>query len=177
MKCVSSMIVPCNCHICFTLAKNATKPNIFEIISLQTTRKKNNWKTEETLARTVVTLETQRIKGSSPWCLWWWIVTFYLKCLDRVVLAHPFWAMATFPVCFSVLSCWTNRAPSMGTKWSSWVWRKHTICKKKYMYWVMIILCQWDFNEQIAKLVRLLLYTSENCSRKFHAWTHFVLSQ
>jgi len=49
-----------------TLAKNATKPNPFEIISLQTTRKKNNWKTEETLARTVVTLETERIKASNP---------------------------------------------------------------------------------------------------------------
>jgi hypothetical protein len=35
----------------FTLAKNATKPNAFEIISLQTTRKKNNWKTGETLAK------------------------------------------------------------------------------------------------------------------------------
>jgi len=33
-----------------------------EIIPLQTTRKENNWKTEETLARTVVTLETKRIK-------------------------------------------------------------------------------------------------------------------
>ena len=33
---------------------------------------------------------------------------------------------------------------------------------------MMIILCQWDLNEQIGKLVRLLLYTSENCSRKFH---------
>jgi len=33
----------------FTLAKNATKPNPFEIISLHTTRKENNWKTEETL--------------------------------------------------------------------------------------------------------------------------------
>jgi len=49
-----------------TLSKNATKPNPLEIISLQTTRKKNNWKTEETLARKVVTLETERIKGSSP---------------------------------------------------------------------------------------------------------------
>jgi len=49
-----------------TLAKNATKPNHFEIISLQTARKKHNWKTEETLARTVVTLETERIKGSNP---------------------------------------------------------------------------------------------------------------
>jgi len=39
----------------FTLAKNATKLNPFEIISLQTTGKKNNWKTEEMLARAVVT--------------------------------------------------------------------------------------------------------------------------
>ena len=36
------------------------------------TRKENNWKTEEALERAVVTLETERIKGSSPWCLWWW---------------------------------------------------------------------------------------------------------
>jgi len=34
-----------------TLAKNAPKPNPFEIILLQTTRKENNWKTEETLER------------------------------------------------------------------------------------------------------------------------------
>jgi len=54
------------------LAKNATKPNLFEIIPLQTTRKENNWKTEETLERAVVTLETERIKGSNHWCLWWW---------------------------------------------------------------------------------------------------------
>jgi len=50
----------------FTLAKNATKPNPFEIIPLQTTRKKNNWKTEEALARAAVTLEKKRIKGSDP---------------------------------------------------------------------------------------------------------------
>ena len=43
-----------------------TKPNPFEIILLQITRKENNWKTEETLERAVVTLETERIKGSSP---------------------------------------------------------------------------------------------------------------
>jgi hypothetical protein len=48
------------------LAKNATKPNPFEIISLQTTRKEKNWKTEETLARAVVTLGTERIKGYNP---------------------------------------------------------------------------------------------------------------
>ena len=28
------------------------------------------------------------------------IVAFYLNCLDRVVLARPFWALETFPVCF-----------------------------------------------------------------------------
>jgi hypothetical protein len=113
----------------------------------------------------------------SPVWLFLATVTFYLNCLDRVALAHPFWAPATFPVCFSVLSCRTNRAPSIGTKWSSWIWKKHTICKKQYMCWMMIILCQWDFNEHTEKLVRLLLYTSENCSRKFHAWVHFVPSQ
>jgi hypothetical protein len=43
----------------------ATKPNPFKIIPLQTTRKENNWKTEETSAGTVVTLETERIKGSN----------------------------------------------------------------------------------------------------------------
>jgi hypothetical protein len=50
----------------FALAKNATKPNPFKIISLQTTREKDNWKTKETLARIVVTLETKRIKESNP---------------------------------------------------------------------------------------------------------------
>ena len=53
-------------ELAVTLAKNANKPNPFEIISLQTTRKENNWKTKETLARAVVTLETERIKGSNP---------------------------------------------------------------------------------------------------------------
>jgi hypothetical protein len=48
------------------LAKNATKQNPFEIILLQPTRKENSWKTEETLERAVVTLETKRIKGSNP---------------------------------------------------------------------------------------------------------------
>jgi len=42
-------------ELAFTLAKNATKPNPFEIIPLKTTRKENNWKTEEALARAAVT--------------------------------------------------------------------------------------------------------------------------
>jgi len=51
------------------LAKNATKLNPFEIISLQTTGNENNWKTEEMLARAAVTVKMERIKGSNPWCL------------------------------------------------------------------------------------------------------------
>jgi hypothetical protein len=47
-----------------TLAKNAIKLNPFAIIPLQTARKENNWTTEEALERAVVTLETERIKGS-----------------------------------------------------------------------------------------------------------------
>ena len=49
--------------ITFTFVRNnATKPNPVEFVPLQTTRKENNWKIEETLARTVVTLETERIR-------------------------------------------------------------------------------------------------------------------
>jgi len=85
-------------------------------------------------------------------------VTFHLNCLDRVVLAHPFWALTTFPACFAVLSCWTNTAPPMGTKWSTSIYKNTSHVKKQYMCRIMIILCQWDCNEQMEKLVRLLLH-------------------
>jgi len=49
-----------------TFVKNATKPNPFEIVLLQTTRKENNCKTKETLERAVVTLATEWIKGPNP---------------------------------------------------------------------------------------------------------------
>jgi len=49
-----------------TFANNATKQKPFEIIPLQTTAKEGNWKTKETLARAVVTVETERVKGSNP---------------------------------------------------------------------------------------------------------------
>ena len=67
-----------------TLAKNVTKPNPFEIIPLQTAGKESNWKTEETLERAAVTLETERIKGSNPWWLWWW--RFLCLCILIVML-------------------------------------------------------------------------------------------
>jgi hypothetical protein len=54
--------------------------------------------------------------------------------------------------------------------------KKHTTRKKQHMCRMMIMLCQWDFNEQIEKLVSLSLCTSKNCSRKFQAWLHSVPS-
>jgi hypothetical protein len=53
-------------ELAFTPAKNATKPNPFKIIPLQSTRKENNWETEETLARAAVKLETERAKWPNP---------------------------------------------------------------------------------------------------------------
>jgi hypothetical protein len=73
-------------ELVFTLAKNATKPNPFEIISLQTTRKETNWKTEETLTRTVVTLETEWIKGFNLCYLWWWRIKCKLNNLQLTLL-------------------------------------------------------------------------------------------
>ena len=71
-----------------TLAKNATKPNTFEIIQLQTRGKDNNWKTEETLARAAVTLKMERIKGSNSWCLWWWWWWWILELKEKKLLAN-----------------------------------------------------------------------------------------
>jgi hypothetical protein len=48
--------------LAFTPAKNVTQPNPFKIIPLQSTRKEKNRETEETLARTAVTLEKEQAK-------------------------------------------------------------------------------------------------------------------
>ena len=64
-------------ELAFALAKNATKPNPLEIIPLHNTKKEKNWKTEEALERAAVTLETEWITGSNPWCLWW---CWFLSC-------------------------------------------------------------------------------------------------
>jgi hypothetical protein len=56
-------------ELAFTPAKNATKPNPFKIIPLQSTRKEINWETEETMERATVTLETERTKWPNPGCL------------------------------------------------------------------------------------------------------------
>ena len=81
-----------------SLAKNATKPNPFEIILLQTTRKENNWKTEETLERAVVTLETERIKGSNSWCLWWWWWCSTVHCKTNEVYFDQAWDCTYFRI-------------------------------------------------------------------------------
>jgi hypothetical protein len=48
-----------------TPAKNATTPNPYKIIPLQSTWKENSWETE-TLARAAVTVEMERTKWSNP---------------------------------------------------------------------------------------------------------------
>ena len=156
MKFVSSIIVPCNCHLLFSFFMCLYRVKYLGCLK---TRK--------------YSLEHKCEWNLSLVCLFLAIVAFYLNYLDRVVLAHPFWTLATFPVCYSVLSCRTEHLP--------WVQngpvgfeKKNTLYKKQYMGQMMIMFCQWDFNEQTEKLVRLLLYTSKNCSRKFHAWVHFV---
>jgi hypothetical protein len=53
-------------ELAFSPVKNATKPNLFKIIPLQSTRKENNWETEETLARAAVTVETEWAKWPNP---------------------------------------------------------------------------------------------------------------
>jgi hypothetical protein len=58
-------------ELAFTPAENATKPNPFKIIPLQSKGKKNNWETEETMERATVTLEMERVKWPNPGCLWW----------------------------------------------------------------------------------------------------------
>jgi hypothetical protein len=46
-------------EVALTPAKNATTPNPFKIIPLQSTKKENSWETEKSLARAAVTVETE----------------------------------------------------------------------------------------------------------------------
>ena len=50
----------------FNTCKEFHKTESLRNLPLPNTRKENNWKTEKTLERAVVTLETEGIKGSSP---------------------------------------------------------------------------------------------------------------
>jgi hypothetical protein len=72
------------------------------------------------------------------------------NCPDTLVLAHPFRALVTFTVCFSVHSCWTNTAMYLLLTWvqnGPVGFKKITPhLKNQYMCWMMIVLCQWDWN-------------------------------
>jgi len=46
------------------------------------------------------------------------------------------------------------------------------MCVPNDDYFVLV-----GLNEETKILVMLLLYTGENCSRKFHDWVHLVPSQ
>jgi len=68
-------------------------------------------------------------------------VAFYLNFLETVVLAHPFWTLATFPVGFFIVSFWKNRASSMGKKCTSWtyiniLYIRSNICAEWWLFYV-----------------------------------------
>jgi len=113
-------------ELAFTLAKNATKQNPFGIIPLRTTRKESNWKTEEALARAAVTLETERIKGSNHWCLWWWWSHKGMIFGEKNVIGHNICVL-----CFSTSSVW-NIFHSM-KNWAGFD-KKCTGWRKKRMF-------------------------------------------
>jgi len=103
------------------------------------------------------------------------VASMIVPCNCQILFELP-WALATFPDVFLSLAVGhTEHLP--GYKMVQLDFKKRTTRKKQYMCQMMIILCQWDFNEQTKKWVKLLLYTSKNCSRKFHTRVHFVSSQ
>jgi hypothetical protein len=63
------------------------------------------------------------------WGLFLATVACYFTCHNRVVLAHPFWALATFPICCSVFDCGKNRT-NVDTGWSSRIWKKYSLLNK-----------------------------------------------
>jgi hypothetical protein len=81
------------------------------------------------------------------------IVAFYLNCLDRVVLAHPFWALATFPICFSVLRCWAFHGYKMvQLDFKKLPYVKSNICAEWRFF--MSVGIQWT-NRKTGKIVTL----------------------
>ena len=54
-----------------------------------------------------------------------------LNCLDTAVLSHPFWTLATLPLCFYVRSCWTYRNWQGHRLVQSNLGGKNTIFKRK----------------------------------------------
>jgi len=106
------------------------------------------------------------------------IVIFYLNCFD----SGPCTPVLSTGNIYSLFFC-----PWLLDKQSTFHWYKMALLylEKKNIYIYIYIksnihicdkwwffLCQWDLSEQTEKLVRMLLYTCENCSRKFHAWVH-----
>jgi len=119
-------------ELAFTLPKNATKPNPFKIIPLQTTRKESNWKTEEAFARAAVTLETERIKGSNPWCLWWWRIPELNYTSSNIVFkrffpfllfqgSRGFWMHVQPKFCQRLQCVWGREPVLFWHKWFDWI--------------------------------------------------------
>jgi len=89
-----------------------------------------------------------------------WLVLIERSLLNN--LAQQFGALAAYPVCFLTLASgqteptWIQNGPVGFKKIYNLLEKQYTVCK-------MMILCQASFKEQTEKLVRLLLYITENC--------------
>ena len=68
-----------------------------------------------------------------------------------------FWALATIPVRFSAVCCWTN-ITNISTKWSSQIKKENYDILKKN---IILILLQGGFKEHLEKLVKLTLHQQE----------------
>ena len=95
-----------------------------------------------------------------------------------VLIERPFWALTTYPSFFSVYGCWTNRT-NIGTKWSTWIWKKYGVLKKQHTRCIMLILCQSGFKNayKIGKAVNSIPPRSVEGTTKPQAWVHSVPTQ
>ena len=94
-------------ELAFTLAKNATKPNPFEIIPLQATRKENNWNLcEVILFWSEVKLVTVKFLGTKvPCTLVWHTEGTWLYC-DYFIWAYLVLWLFELVLCFFELVLW-----------------------------------------------------------------------
>jgi hypothetical protein len=71
-------------ELAFTPAKNTTKPSPFKIISLQPTRKENNWETEETMERADCNSGDGTGQMAQPW-----VFMMMMKIMEQSLPIRP----------------------------------------------------------------------------------------
>jgi hypothetical protein len=87
------------------------------------------------LARAVVTLETERVKGSNPLCLWWW------SFLWKFITMHTKTCISNFP--------WVSRLMSAHTLFQCY----EALCKGRFIHICFCFLYYSLVNAQIYKIL------------------------